>query len=133
VPTGAQPALAEFIAGGHMAKHLRVLRQKMGQSRLALAAALRARLGDLVSVVPQEVGTHLVIELTRPLEHWPTDVAFATFAAQHGLDLDPLSSHAGAAHGRQGFVLGYAAWDESVLIAAVETLADLLRARPAAD
>ena len=116
-----------------MAKHLRVLRQKMGQRRLALAAALRARLGDLVSVVPQEVGTHLVIELTRPLEHWPTDVAFATFAAQHGLDLDPLSSHAGAAHGRQGFVLGYAAWDESVLIAAVETLADLLRARPATD
>lgn len=131
VPTGAQPALAEFIAGGHMAKHLRTLRQKMGQRRQVLAAALEARLGDLVTVAPQEVGTHLSITLNRPLEYWPSDAAFATFAAEHGLDLDPLSTHEGVTRGRQGFVLGYAAWDESVLVAAVERLADLLSAKPA--
>ncbi len=130
VPTGAQPALAEFIAGGHMAKHLRVLRQKMGQRRQILATALKARLGDLITVSPQEVGTHLAITLNRSLEFWPSDVAFAAFAAEHGLDLDPLSTHEGVTRERQGFVLGYAAWDESILAAAVERLADLLSAKP---
>ncbi|CAN5160027.1 PLP-dependent aminotransferase family protein [soil metagenome] len=126
VATAAQPALAEFIAGGGLAQHLRGLRQRMGARRLALAAALEARLGDVLTVSPQEVGMHLAAVLNAPLRGWGSDVAFAAFAATRGLDLDPLSTHAGVAEGRQGFLLGYAAWDEQGLTAGVEILAALL-------
>jgi GntR family transcriptional regulator/MocR family aminotransferase len=126
VATAAQPALAEFIAGGGLARHLRALRQRMGARRLALAAALEARLGDRLTVSPQEVGMHLAAVLNAPLRGWESDVAFAAFAATRGLDLDPLSIHAGVAEGRQGFLLGYAAWDEQGLTGGVEILATLL-------
>lgn len=126
VATAAQPALAEFIAGGGLARHLRELRQRLGARRLALAQALGARLGDVLTVAPQEVGMHLAAVLNAPLQGWESDVAFAAFAASRGLSLDPLSTHAGSAEGRQGFLLGYAAWDEESLAAGVETLAGLL-------
>jgi GntR family transcriptional regulator/MocR family aminotransferase len=127
VATGAQPALAEFIAGGGLAKHLRVLRQQMGLRRQSLAAALRARLGDAVTILPQDVGTHLAITLGTSLTALNSDVEIAAFAARRGLNLDPLSNHAAVAQGRQGFLLGYAAWDEAGLIAGVEALARLLQ------
>ena len=69
---------------------------------------------------------HLAAVLNAPLQGWESDVAFAAFAASRGLSLDPLSTHAGSAEGRQGFLLGYAAWDEESLAAGVETLAGLL-------
>lgn len=129
VATAAQPALAEFIAGGGLAKHLRALRLQMGLRRQALAAALRARLGDAVTILPQDVGQHLAIALNSPLAEQYSDVEIAAFAATRGLNLDPLSSHAAAADGRQGFLLGYAAWDEASLTAGVDELARLLTDR----
>ncbi|MDR3509561.1 MAG: PLP-dependent aminotransferase family protein [Caulobacteraceae bacterium] len=126
VATGAQPALAEFIGGGGLAKHLRGLRRRMGQRRDALADALRARLGEAVTVEPQEVGQHLVVTLGPGLAGRASDVEIAALATARGLSLDPLSNHAAALPGRQGFLLGYAGWDEAVLLAGVEALAKVL-------
>lgn len=126
VATGAQPALAEFIAGGGLARHLRALRLQMGLRREALAAALQTRLGPAVSILPQEVGMHLAITLNDALARGRSDVEIAGLAAVRGLNLDPLSNHAAAAEGRQGFLLGYAAWDEARLMTGVEELARLL-------
>lgn len=140
VATGAQPALAEFISGGGLARHLRTLRLQMGQRREALATALRTRLGTAVTILPQEVGQHLAIALGPDLAERMSDVEIAALAAARGLNLDPLSNHAAVAQGRRGFLLGYAAWDEASLISSVEDLArlladcgrrpDLKRARP---
>ena len=126
VPTGAQPALAEFISSGGLARHLRALRRQMGLRRQALAEALERRLGRAVTLLPQEVGLHLAVVLNGDLSVPGADVALAALAAERGLNLDPLSNHGTAAEGRQGFLLGYAAWDEARLRDAVDELARLL-------
>ncbi|CAN7619753.1 hypothetical protein LJR225_004731 [Phenylobacterium sp. LjRoot225] len=79
-----------------------------------------------MTILPQEVGMHLAVALSPALANRHSDVEIAAFAATRGLNLDPLSNHAAAAHGRQGFLLGYAAWDEASLVAGVESLARLL-------
>jgi GntR family transcriptional regulator/MocR family aminotransferase len=126
VATGAQPALAEFIGGGGLSKHLRNLRRQITQWRHALTAALRERLGDAVKILPQEVGMHLTITLSDAVTSRLSDIEIAALAAARGLNLDPLSSHAVATPAHQGFLLGYAAWDEARLVAGVEALAHLL-------
>jgi GntR family transcriptional regulator/MocR family aminotransferase len=126
VATGAQPALAEFIAGGGLARHLRSLRRRVGQRREVLAQTLQARLGDRVTILPQEVGMHLAVTLNGSLATSGADRTLAAMAAERGLNLDPLSNHGAAADGRQGFLLGYAAWDETQLVASIDELARLL-------
>lgn len=126
VATGAQPALAAFISGGELARHLRNLRRHIGQGREALATALRARLGEAVKILPQEVGMHLTIALSDAAAPRSSDIEIAALAAARGLILDPLSSHAIGAPGVRGFLLGYAAWDHARLAASVEELARVL-------
>ncbi|MDR3511158.1 MAG: PLP-dependent aminotransferase family protein [Caulobacteraceae bacterium] len=126
VAMGAQPAMAEFISGGGFARHLRALRRQMGQRRQALAAALAARLGEAVAILPQDVGMHLTIALREGAAGGMSDVEVAALGAARGLNLDPLSSHGAASPAPQGFLLGYAGWDEQRLAAGVETLARLL-------
>ena len=121
VPTAAQPALAEFIAGGGFARHLRALRRQMTARREALVAALETRLAGWASVLPQEAGLHLTVRLDPAIAQ--SDVQISDRAAALGLNLDPLSTHTANPDGPQGFLLGYAAWDEAQLAAAVEVLA----------
>ena len=126
VATSAQPALADFIAGGGLARHLRTLRREMGLRRTALDQALRARLGDRIGILSQEVGLHLVVTLDARLAPGSTDSEIAALAAARGLSLDPLSGHAATGPQDCGFLLGYAAWNEAELREAVDALAVLL-------
>src|SRR5262249_15156156 len=94
--------------------------------RELLTAALRARLDDAVTILPQEVGMHLTISLRDSVAARASDIEIAALAAARDLHLAPLSSHAVATPKRQGFLLGYAAWDDTRLLAGVEELARLL-------
>ncbi len=86
-----------------------------------------------MTILPQEVGMHLTIALSDEVTARTSDIDIAARAATHDLHLDPLSSHAVATPNRQGFLLGYAAWDDTNLLAGVEKLASLLKDRdPAA-
>ncbi|HEX7761710.1 MAG TPA: hypothetical protein VF459_19545, partial [Caulobacteraceae bacterium] len=114
----------EFIAGGAFARHLRALRRQMAPRRAALISALAEWLGDRITILPQEVGLHLTITLNGDAPPG-ADMLIAGRAAERGLDLAALSPHSDAA-GHQGFLLGYAAWDDAKLAAAVETLAQAL-------
>lgn len=125
VPTVAQPALAEFIAGGGFAKHLRALRRQMTARREALITALESRLAGWASVLPQEAGLHLTVRVD-PAAGQTLDVEIADRAGARGLYLDPLSTHSASSHGPQGFLLGYAAWDEGQLAAAVDRLGQVV-------
>lgn len=127
VATGCQPALAEFLSGGGLAKHLRNLRRQIADGRGALTAALRERLGDAVVILPQEVGMHLTIALNESTASGLSDVEIAARAAARGLYIDPLSSHAVETPAHRGFILGCAAWDGTQLVAGVEELARLLQ------
>ena len=123
VGTTAQPALAGFLADGGFAKHLRFLRHEVTARRVCLIAALARRLPDEIAVLPQEVGMHLTVLLKR---NGPRDTLLAAPAAKAGLNLHPLSAHYIRSTKRNGFLLGYAGWNEDRLISAVDAFATLV-------
>ena len=102
-PTFAQAVLADFIREGHFARHLRRTRALYRERRGALVDAIRAQLGDMLSVLGDEAGMHLVASLSTG----PNDRDASVRAARRGLWVMPLSHcYLGKASG-QGFVPGF--------------------------
>jgi len=102
-PTLAQAVLADFIREGHFGRHLRRMRALYRERRGALVEALRNDLGDLVTVLGDEAGLHLVASLAKGSD----DRADARRAARRGLWAMPLSPSYIGGSPRQGFVLGF--------------------------
>ena len=98
-----QAALADFIGGGHFARHIRRTRQLYAERRNALAQALRKEFGGEIEILGAEAGMHLVITLPPGL----SDRKISARAAQEGLWLWPLSSAYAGTNVRQGFILGF--------------------------
>lgn len=127
VATSAQGAMAAFIRDGGFARHLRTLRLTLSQRRRALIEALDSSLAGTLAILPQEVGMHLTVVLEGGRSLADQDLAERGLAL--GLNLDALSTHSVRSDGRQGFLLGYAGWDEAALAAGVDRLAALIEAR----
>src|SRR5262249_60606835 len=56
----AQPALAELFRSGHLAAHVRRMRQTYAARQRAFLAAARTHLGGCISFRAEESGLHLV-------------------------------------------------------------------------
>ena len=125
--TVAQPALAEFIETGGMARHLRFVRQRLIERRHVLIAALEERLGGWLTVQAQDVGRHLLATLAPRLARKTSDRALAKRAAAVGLKIAPLSAFYVEASPRQGLLFGFGAWDEDGIVQGVERLAQMIR------
>ena len=101
-PSHTQVALAEFIAKGHLATHLRHLLGEYESRRGTLLAALETLL-DKLDMGSSNAGLHLAAYLRRPLD----DRRISAECARLGVDLHPLSRfYLGPP--RAGFVLGFA-------------------------
>jgi GntR family transcriptional regulator/MocR family aminotransferase len=126
-PMTPQPALADFIAEGHFAAHLRRMRRLYASRQQALLAAASRHLGDLLDLAPDEAGMHLVATLTPTLAARMDDTAAAERGADSGLAATALSSFYMGAAQRLGLLLGYAAVPEAKMDAAVARLARALK------
>src|SRR5690606_41671508 len=62
-PTLAQRVLADFIAEGHYARHVRRVRALYAERQVALLAAAEAELEGLLALAPDVAGLHLVGQL----------------------------------------------------------------------
>ena len=98
-----QAALADFISGGHFARHVRKTRQLYAERRNALALTLRNEFGSEIEILGAEAGMHLVVTLPPGL----SDQKISARAAQAGLWLWPLSAAYAGTDVRQGFILGF--------------------------
>jgi GntR family transcriptional regulator/MocR family aminotransferase len=127
VPTSTQAAFAEFVATGAFARHLRGLRNNLSRRRMMLVEALRSEAGDLLEILPQEVGMHLAVRLAPALACQISDVALAERARAEGIVLLPLSQQYAGGERGSGFFLGYAGWPAEELRAPIERFAKLLR------
>ena len=127
VATTPQAALAEFIGTGAFARHLRALRSSLTRRRLLLVEALKREAGDLVEVLPQEVGMHVTVRLAQKIAARISDVALSERAADEGFVLLPLSGQYASGSGECGFLLGYAGWTEAEFGDALQRLIALLR------
>ena len=126
-PTLTQAALADFIAEGHFARHLRRMRLVYERRRRELARAVDERFGDTVGVPGIEAGMHLTLLLANGCD----DVDVALRASAEGLSVIPLSTCFLGEPTSRGLVLGYGSVEEAAIAGAVERLKRVVDARHA--
>ena len=120
-----QAALAEFIARGYYATHIRRLRAAYAQVRERLVAALAPCLGEKAWVASQSAGLHLVLALPPDAD----DRTLARAAREEGLLVNPLSEYFVAAPRTRGLVVGYGYAPADAVEKAGARLARLVRRR----
>lgn len=103
-PGPSQALVAEFLAEGHFARHIRRMRTLYAERQAALVSAARRECAGLLEVAPADAGMHLVAWLPKG----SIDREVSRRAAAAGVSAPPLSAyyhHADAA--RPGLLLGY--------------------------
>ena len=121
-PTLYQQVLAEFIAEGHFARHIRRMRGLHRERRDELVKNLRRELGPRVQLLGGEAGLHLTITLPDGVREFEV----AERAARHNLRLWPLASYYMGKGAAPGFVLGFGSTRVKEIGPAVRKLRNLL-------
>ena len=125
-----QLALAEFLANGQFARHVRQMRTLYRARHDVLLEAAANELAGLLRVEPARTGMHVVGWLP---EHFD-DQSVAAAAFEAGLETPALSTYCTERVLPPGLVLGFAAVDEKAIRSAVTRLAQVLeRARRRTD
>lgn len=114
-----QEALAEFIADGHFLAHLRRVRRLYHARRDHLVEGLQRHLGEELSVEVPSGGIQLVARLKRGR----ADQAAVERLGAAGVVTRALSSLALERPRDHGLLLGFAAWREAEISAALRTMA----------
>jgi len=122
----SQTVVAEFMAQGHFAAHVRRMRLAYRDQRDALVATLRRRLTDDVTVEPPDQGMHLVAYLRRGL----SDVAIERAAREHGVVVRAMSRMYVTAPARAALMLGFSGYPRQTIAPAVARLVDAIAALP---
>lgn len=129
-----QATLADFIAEGHFARHIRRTREAYAERRATLIAALHERLGERLRCGPADVGldlcTHFVPDRAGAL---PDEARVAEAAQAAGIELRPLGYYANAdatpaCAVAPGLLLGFSAVPPEQIRRGVEGLARVIAA-----
>jgi GntR family transcriptional regulator/MocR family aminotransferase len=126
-PIVPQAALADFIAGGHFARHIRRTRDAYGERRQALLDALDARLAGRLRQGPSDAGLDVCVHFTEAL----AEETVAQHARDLGVDVRTLGYYTNPQAGADcavdpGLLLGFSAFTPDVLRAGVDDLARAL-------
>jgi GntR family transcriptional regulator/MocR family aminotransferase len=122
-----QAVLADFVAGGGFARHVRRTRLLYAERQHTLVEAARRDLGGLLEVRPAAAGMHLVGRLPAAAN----DRLVWGRLADAGVSSMPLSACALAEPPFPGLVLGYAAASPDELREGVRRLRAVLASSPA--
>lgn len=120
-PALMQATVADFIAEGHLLRHVRRMRTEYAERRRVLEQALKRHLGERVSIFPAIAGLHLAVGLPGADAEELTRRAWAA-----GVRVEPLSRYWLGAGGVQGLVLGYGSITAARIPEAVRRLAKVL-------
>ncbi|MGA8490297.1 MAG: PLP-dependent aminotransferase family protein, partial [Terriglobales bacterium] len=117
-----QAILCDFIREGHFARHVRRMRGLYAERLSVLVESARERLAGLLEIPPVEAGLRTVgwLHGGRSAEQ------AAQAAAQHQVEVVPVSRYAWGRARREGLVLGFAAVDGREIRRGVEQLAQAL-------
>ncbi|MCA6121175.1 PLP-dependent aminotransferase family protein [Bradyrhizobium sp. WSM 1704] len=124
-----QEALADFMADGHFLAHVRRMRRIYRWRRDHLAAVLARQLGEVLTAEVPPGGMQLVARLKNG---GGADKDIAARLAAAGVAVRALSSLALDRPRDFGLLLGFAAWRENEIGAAVRTMANCLTGKRAA-
>jgi GntR family transcriptional regulator / MocR family aminotransferase len=119
-----QAILADFIAEGHFARHLRRMRSVYAERLAALTDAAARLCGGALTLRPTRSGLHAVADL-----HGIDARLVCEEAAQRGVEVMPLSAYAfDHAHVDNALVLGFAAVPPAELYRGMQGLAAAIEA-----
>jgi GntR family transcriptional regulator/MocR family aminotransferase len=119
-----QAVLADFIAEGHFARHIRRMRALYAHRHATFVEAAQKELAGLLEVEPQDAGMHLVGWLPEGVD----DAAASRSAFEHGVEAPPLSAYALERKPMGGLLLGYTAMGTREIREGMRRLALALRA-----
>ncbi|VAV91034.1 Transcriptional regulator, GntR family domain / Aspartate aminotransferase [hydrothermal vent metagenome] len=122
----AQPVLAQFMASGAYASHIRSMRRIYSARQKVFVEAAQKHLQDLIEFEPAGGGMHLVGEIGKKLCGKMSDTEICQRADEVGVILRPLSESYNGKPARQGLIAGYAGFDENQLNWAIKRLARAL-------
>lgn len=114
-----QAILCDFIREGHFARHIRRMRELYGERLAILIEEARKRLGGSLEIGDIEAGLRTVGWLKRGI----SADRVARAAAEHDVEVVPLSRYGSGRSPENGLVLGFAAVDARELRRGVESLA----------
>ncbi|HEX6370908.1 MAG TPA: PLP-dependent aminotransferase family protein [Longimicrobium sp.] len=126
-PTLDQLTLADFIRGGHFARHLRRMRRAHESRQNVLIEEVRRELGGLLTLQPSNAGLHMVGYLPADLP----DREVERQALLRGVEISPLSPHYLGPVRQNGVLMGFASTGEAEIRHAVRQLALAIRSVPA--
>lgn len=127
--TIAQVPLAQFIASGQFAAHIRRMRRLYAGRQQALVRAIESHCTGLLEATPAEAGMHLIARLSPSVARRMDDAQASARAAGAGVSAPALSSYSRLPRPPQGLALGYAGFDEAAMDAAARKLAAALERR----
>ncbi|MEO0394517.1 MAG: PLP-dependent aminotransferase family protein [Cyanobacteria bacterium P01_A01_bin.137] len=118
-PTLTQSVLAEFIAEGHLERHIRKMRLCYERRRNALVQALYEHFGQTVEILGDSAGLHVMAKLPLLL----TDDEAEARAASVGVELCSARIQYEVPRNTGEFVFGYTAIDEAQIKEGIHRLA----------
>ena len=107
-PLLTQAALADFMAEGHLTRHLRRMRRLYAQRRQYFIESCEKHLKDWLTLRPTGSGIQIVGYLNAGLDE--REVVMR--AHEEGISLQPLSIHYQHGSSKTGLVMGFASSDE---------------------
>ena len=123
-PTVEQAVVADFLAEGHFARHVRRMRTLYGARQQALVEAAGRELAGLLRIEPAATGMHVVGWLREGID----DRAAFQAALDIGIETPPLSRYCQEVTLPPALLFGYSAITERTITAAVRRLRPVLQA-----
>lgn len=117
-----QAILAEFIAEGHFARHLRRMRKLYEFRQTVLVEECEKHLKGLLEVEKSDAGMHLVGWLSGDFN----DREISKKAIEKNLKLASVSEYFNTNANRNGLILGYTAFDERQIGEGVKKIKEIL-------
>ena len=124
-PTLYQRVLADFLHGGHFARHLRGMRKAYIDRRDALLRGLGRHCGDRLEVHNADAGLHVTVLLREGIK----DLSVIAALSRRGLAAHSLSSSYLGQTRRQGLLLGFGCSTPQRLFDSTRILGELLEPR----
>ena len=123
-----QPIVDAFFREGFFLSHVRRMRSIYRNRQAALVEAAGMHLSDVLSVRPDDSGIHLLGHFNTETRERLSDAEASRRAEAFHVIAPPLSSFYADQRDGGALVLGYAAVDETTIVAAAQRLAAALKA-----
>lgn len=123
--TADQAVLCDFIADGHLGRHLRRMRELYASRLAALIDGGKRYLKGLLEIADTRAGLYTAALLKNGMTSWQAEKAAAT----HGLEVVAIDRYTLNAPDPKGVLLGFAAFNEKTIRAALIQLAAALDGR----